>query len=146
MGPMEVRDVQIFACRNVALVACALALAASPGLARAEEGTTYESAGMGAASAFTSLLYAPVKLTMAVTGLVVGGLSYPLSGGDTDIMKKVITRSVGGDYVVTPANLRGEQPLEFFGSTSEETAYGQAPEESGYQAAPAEVSAGGYGS
>jgi hypothetical protein len=84
---------------------------------------------------------------MAVSGLVVGGLSYPLSGGDSEVMMTVINHSVRGDYVVTPANLRGEQPLEFFGRTPEQTAYGQAPEEeSGYQSPPAEVSAGGYGS
>ena len=135
---------QSFGRRNIALIGCALALAASPGVARADEG--YENAGLGAASALTSLLYGPVKIAMAVSGLVVGGLTYPLSGGDADITMKVINRSVRGDYVVTPANLRGEQPLEFFGSTPEETTYGQAPEESGSQSPPAEVSAGGYGS
>jgi len=136
---------QSFGRRNLVLIGCALALAASPGIARAEE-PTYENAGLGAASALSSLIYGPVKVAMAVTGLVVGGLAYPLSGGDSDITMKVINRSVRGDYVVTPANLRGEQPLEVFGSAPEETAYGQAPEESGYQSPPAEVSAGGFGS
>jgi hypothetical protein len=31
----------------------------------------------------------------------------------------VITPSVRGDYVITPAVLRGERPLEFFGKDPE---------------------------
>ena len=142
---------QMFDRRHVAWLALALVVVAtSPGIARAEDSSqtpTYESGGLGAAAALCSLLYGPAKVTMAISGLIVGGLAYPLSGGDSDITMKVINRSVRGDYVVTPSNLRGDQPLEFFGRTPEDTVYGQAPEESGYQSPPAVSSKGsGYGS
>jgi len=66
-----------------------------------------------------SLVYGPVKVAWAISGLIVGGLAYPLSGGDADIMMEVINTSVRGDYVVTPSHLRGDQPLEFFGRAPE---------------------------
>src|SRR5215468_12333368 len=145
MGPTtEVREVQRFGRRSIAVLCFALVVAASPGVARADE-PTYENAGLGAASALSSLIYGPFKVAMAISGLIVGGLAYPLSGGDADITMKVINTSVRGDYVVTPSNLRGDQPLEFFGRTPEDTVYGQAPEEGGYQNPPP-VSSSGYGS
>ena len=112
--------------RRVALLACLLVVSASPALAQSSE-PTYESGGLGAAAALCSLLYAPMKLTTAILGLVVGGFAYPLSGGDSGVMMSVINTSVRGDYVVTPSHLRGERPLEFFGHAPEEAA-----PESGY--------------
>ena len=111
--------------RRAAVLACVLVLGASPALAQQSE-PTYENGGLGAAAALCSLVYAPVKLTTAILGLVVGGFAYPLSGGDTDVMMSVINTSVRGDYVVTPSHLRGERPLEFFGRAPE------AEPESGY--------------
>ena len=91
-------------------------VAASPGLAQAQsQEPTYENGGLGAAAALCSLVYAPLKLTRAIGGLIVGGLAYPLSGGDADVMMKIINPSVRGDYVVTPSHLRGDQPFDFFG-------------------------------
>jgi len=46
---------------------------------------------------------------------VIGPFAWALSGGDSDVMWRVVDTTVRGDYVVTPAHLRGEQPLEFFG-------------------------------
>jgi hypothetical protein len=113
----RVREVQLFNRRRLAVLGFVLVVAASPGLARAQQESepTYENGGLGAAAALCSLLYGPVKVVWAISGLIVGGLAYPLSGGDADIMMKVINTSVRGDYVVTPSHLRGEQPLEFFG-------------------------------
>jgi hypothetical protein len=91
-----------------------LVVVSSPGLARAQQ-STGENAGLGAASALSSLLYGPIKCVYALGGLVVGGLAWPLSGGDSDVMWKILTPAVRGDYVVTPAHLTGEKPLEFFG-------------------------------
>ena len=87
----------------------------APSGARAQEDAGYEDAGLGAAAGFTSLVYTPVKLVWAITGLVIGPFAWALSAGDADVMWKVIDTTVRGDYVVTPAHLRGEQPLEFFG-------------------------------
>jgi hypothetical protein len=95
----------------------------SPGLARAQESTA-ENAGLGAASALSTLIYGPVKCVYALGGLIVGGLAWPLSGGDSDVMWKIMTPAVRGDYVVTPAHLTGERPLEFLGR---DPAYGGEP-------------------
>lgn len=92
----------------------ALSLLATP--AAANEAAE---AGVGAGAAFTTLLYSPVKVVYSVLGTVFGGIAWGLSGGDRDVMSAVITPAVLGDYVVTPAHLRGERPLEFFGRKSE---------------------------
>ena len=113
---------QIETQRRLALLAFVLVVAASPGLAQAQDSAsepTYENGGLGAAAALCSLVYGPIKLTQAILGLVVGGLAYPLSGGDADVTMRVINTSVRGDYVITPSHLRGERPIEFFGHAPE---------------------------
>ena len=97
-----------------ALALAALVVALQPGPALAVESTTSE-AGIGAAAALCSLIYGPAKVTYAALGLVFGGMAWGLSAGDTDVMEAVILPAVRGDYVVTPAILRGEKPLEFIG-------------------------------
>ena len=72
-------------------------------------------AGMGALAGLSTLLYAPVKLVYATAGIVFGGIAWGLSGGDSDVMMAVMTPAVRGDYVITPAQLRMEEPIEFFG-------------------------------
>ena len=91
----------------------ALGFTASPALA--EEDQLASEAGMGALSAVSTLIYAPVKLLYAGCGLVFGGIAWGLSGGDSDVMMAVVTPAVRGDYVITPAHLRMEQKVEFFG-------------------------------
>lgn len=93
---------------------CVLALTLAPGMAAAEESLGNE-AGIGAASALSSLVYGPVKLLYATTGVIFGGMAYGLSGGNSAVFDGVITPAVRGDYVVTPSHLRGEQSLEFYG-------------------------------
>lgn len=101
---------------RIAALALALAIGLGPGAAGAQqEDGGYENAGLGAASAFSTLIYGPLKVAFAITGLVIGPFAFALSAGDADVMWKVINTSVRGDYVVTPAHLRGDQPLEFFG-------------------------------
>ena len=100
---------------RIAALALALAIGLGPGAASAQQDGGYEDAGLGAASAFSTLLYGPVKVAFAITGLVIGPFAWALSAGDADVMWMVINTSVRGDYVVTPAHLRGDQPLEFFG-------------------------------
>jgi hypothetical protein len=103
---------------RVALLAllCGLAIALAPASAMATSAGKFgKGAGLGVGSALVSLLYAPCKLVYAGGGLVVGGLAYLFSGGDREVAKVVLTPSVLGDYVVTPEQLTGERPLEFFG-------------------------------
>ena len=73
----------------------------------------------GRAAALCSLFYGPAKIVYATLGLVFGGFAWALSGGDRDVMNRVISPAVRGDYVVTPAHLRGERDLEFFGREPE---------------------------
>ena len=100
---------------RIAALAFAIAIGLAPAAVQAQEEATFGDAGVGAGSALSSLVYGPVKLAFAVTGLVIGPFAWALSGGDSDVMWRVLDTSVRGDYVVTPAHLRGEQPLEFFG-------------------------------
>jgi len=113
-------------------------LALAPVTAFAEDGGGMsKNAGIGVGSAFASLIYVPVKLCYAVGGLVVGGLAWAFSGGDSNVAMVVLTPSVLGDYVVTPDHLTGETPLEFFGRDPE-----YATEQVDVAAAPPDTSTG----
>ena len=81
---------------------------------RAEDNGASE-AGLGAASAISSLLYGPVKIVYSTLGLVFGGFAWGLSGGDAEVLDAVVTPAIRGDYVITPSHLRGEKPVEFIG-------------------------------
>lgn len=98
-----------------ALLACILVIGVNPAIAQAQERSAASEAGVGAAAAITTLVYGPVKVVYALGGLIFGGFAWALSGGDRDVMNAVFTPAVRGDYVVTPAHLRGEKPLEFIG-------------------------------
>jgi hypothetical protein len=74
---------------------------------------------MGALAALGTLIYGPAKVVYALSGLIFGGLAWGLSGGDSDVLRAVVTPAVRGDYVLTPALLRGERPIEFFGKNPE---------------------------
>jgi len=107
------------AVRHSALVAAlALSLIAAPtaALAQSEENMGAEG-GIGAAAALSTLVYGPVKLVYATLGLIIGGTAWGLSGGDHQVLTAVITPAVRGDYVVTPAHLRMEKGLEFYGQS-----------------------------
>ena len=71
--------------------------------------------GWGVGSALSTVVYGPLKLVYATMGLAFGGLGWALSGGDPAVADAVIAPAVGGDYVVTPAHLRGERRLSFVG-------------------------------
>lgn len=96
-------------------IAAVLAVAVAPGAAIAEDDSMTAEAGIGVLAAISTLVYGPVKIVYATCGLIFGGLAWGLSGGDNDVMTAVVTPSVRGDYVVTPSNIRMEEPVEFFG-------------------------------
>src|SRR5262245_35792671 len=119
----EVIQVNANSRARIAALALVIAIGLVPATGRAQESAGWEGAGLGAASALSTLVYGPVKIATAVTGLVIGPFAWALSAGDSDVMWKVIDTTVRGDYVVTPAHLRGEQTLEFFGRGPEPTEY-----------------------
>ncbi|MGH7828816.1 MAG: hypothetical protein ACREP8_01440 [Candidatus Binatia bacterium] len=115
--------------RTIAIV-LALFLILSPTLVNAAESVPEQSAqpaepspteeaGYGFASGLASLFYTPAKLTYAGLGLLTGGLGYLFSGGNADVANHIIYPSVGGNYVVTPKHIKGEEPLIFVGAPPE---------------------------
>ena len=102
--------------RSALLSALILALAAAPTTAWADMGADVPNeGGIGALAALSTLIYGPVKLTYATLGLLVGGAAWGLSGGDQAVLESVVTPALRGDYVVTPAHIRMERGLEFYG-------------------------------
>ena len=110
--------------RNV-LLACVglcLVLGVAPQPARAAD-TAWNDAGLGLLSVASSLFYSPVKVIYATAGSLTAGLAYALSGGQRDLSKILLARSIGGDYVVTPEHLRGDRRLTFVGPDPEPEPY-----------------------
>jgi len=93
------------------VVVCALATVV--GSAAPARAGYLEDAGWGSLAAISNLGYIPAKLVYSVLGGVTGGLAYGLTLGDLDTAQNVWTTSMGGTYVLTPRNLRGEDPVAF---------------------------------
>jgi len=55
-------------------------------------------------------------VTYAGLGLLTGGLGFILTGGRADVANNIIYPSVRGNYVVTPAHLKGTEPIYFVGA------------------------------
>ena len=94
----------------------------------AENGGREGEAGLGVAAGLISLFYAPAKVLYAAGGGLVAGLAYVVSGGDQQVVDPILTPALRGDYVVTPAHLRGERQLEFIGREPEDRALRDKPE------------------
>jgi hypothetical protein len=101
--------------RGSALLAVAALLAGSPAAARVQNPSLVREGGLGAAAALLSLVYSPLKLLYAVSGIALGGGSFVWTWGDRDAAMAVVNTSVGGDYVVTPEHLGGSAELRFRG-------------------------------
>lgn len=76
---------------------------------------TPSGAGLQAASWLVTVPYGAVKVGFALLGGVVGGLTYALSGGNTEAAESVWTTTMYGTYVLTPEHLKGEKPIRFMG-------------------------------
>jgi hypothetical protein len=72
-----------------------------------------EDVGMGTATVAANLLYIPAKLVYATLGGVTGGFAYVLTGANYQVAERVWTPSLGGNYVLSPEQLRGNQPIYF---------------------------------
>lgn len=72
-------------------------------------------AGIGIASAVVSLIYGPAKVVYATGGAAIAGLAWLFSAGDREVVSPILTAALRGDYVVTPAHLRRDRPIEFIG-------------------------------
>jgi hypothetical protein len=72
-----------------------------------------EDAGMGTATVLANVFYMPTKLVYATLGGVTGGFAYVLTGANYQVAERVWTPSLGGNYVLNPEQLRGNQPIYF---------------------------------
>ena len=70
-------------------------------------------AGLGAT--VCTLVYSPVKLAYAASGLVVGSMAWVWSFGSRRVTRPIFDAALRGDYVVTPEHLLGRRKLEFIG-------------------------------
>ena len=82
-----------------------------------DNSVNWPGAGYGAGALFCNLLYIPAKLTYALLGGIVGGGTYLVTAGNMQAANTVWRSSLGGDYVVTPQMLAGQQPINFSGPT-----------------------------
>jgi hypothetical protein len=82
-----------------------------------DNNVNWPGAGYGAGALFCNLLYIPAKLVYAILGGIVGGGTYLVTAGNSQAANTVWRSAFGGDYVVTPQMLAGQQPINFSGPT-----------------------------
>jgi hypothetical protein len=108
------------------LMICAIACAAATTTARAAEpqvqqpdsgGVAWSGAGIGAATMLADVVYVPVKFVYAALGGIAGGFAFVLTGGNTQVSDTIWRSALGGDYVLTPRMIAGEDPIHFSGPT-----------------------------
>lgn len=97
------------------LLGVALSLLPLPAAAEVPEPTAYSGA-VGIGAALGTLIYAPLKLTYALTGSLIGGMAWIWTGGDSEVATPIVHSAIKGDYVISPAHIEGERPIEFHGS------------------------------
>jgi len=109
--------------RAVIIVLTAVLLIALQGnttVALAEDSDRPSGAGLQAASWLATVPYGAAKVVYAVSGGLVGGLAWVMTGGNTDIAKAIWSPTMTGHYIVQPQNLTGDRPLHFVGGGSSE--------------------------
>lgn len=80
-------------------------------------GVNWPGAGYGVGALFCNVLYIPAKLVYALLGGIVGGGTYLVTAGNKQAANTVWRSAFGGDYVVTPEMLAGQEPINFSGPT-----------------------------
>jgi hypothetical protein len=79
---------------------------------------SWKNVGTGVGAVASNVLYIPAKLVYGTLGGIAGGAGYALTGGDQRVANTIWRSSLGGDYVITPDMIAGEQPVHFSGPTS----------------------------
>ena len=104
--------------RRVLILTCLLtaAIASAPLTARAQaDEPSGGNAWTGVGAMLCTLVYSPIKIVYAASGLVVGGMAWVWSFGSRRVTGPIFTAALRGDYVVAPEHLTGERRLEFIG-------------------------------
>ena len=113
LGKMMKRAISLVLC--VAFIGVTTVGVPTVSMAADEETSQGNEAMLGFGSGLLTLVYLPLKTAYAIVGTVVSGLTYAVTGGDLDTAKTVFEPSVYGTYVITPDNLKGNEPVRFFG-------------------------------
>src|SRR5579864_5662567 len=80
-------------------------------------GVDWKGVGVGAGTLGANVLHVPAKLVYGILGGIGGGAGYLLTGGNKQVSNTIWRSSLGGDYVVTPDMIKGDQPVHFSGPT-----------------------------
>jgi hypothetical protein len=83
-----------------------------------ETEVSWKSVGSGVGAVASNVIYVPAKLVYGTLGGIAGGAGYALSGGNTQVSNAIWRSSLGGDYIITPKMVTGEDPVHFSGPTS----------------------------
>ncbi|HKT36077.1 MAG TPA: hypothetical protein VJR03_14710 [Nitrospira sp.] len=103
----------------ITTVALVLALGGNSTTALADDAESPSGAGLQAASWLATVPYGAAKIVYAVSGGLVGGLAWVMTGGNTDIAKAIWSPTMTGHYIVQPQNLTGDRALHFVGGSSD---------------------------
>src|SRR6202049_3996968 len=82
-----------------------------------DDNVNWKGVGVGAGTVAGNIFYVPAKLVYGIVGGITGGASYVLTGGNTQTANTIWRSSLGGDYVLTPDMITGQQPVHFSGPT-----------------------------
>jgi hypothetical protein len=74
--------------------------------------------GLGVTVAVGNLFYIPAKVAYGTLGGVAGGAVYVFSHRNRHTAHRIWNNSLGGDYVLTPEMVTGQEPIHFMGSAS----------------------------
>jgi len=83
-----------------------------------DNGVNWKGVGVGAGTVVGNAVYIPAKLVYGILGGVAGGAGWALTGGNTQVANTIWRSSLGGDYVLTPNMVAGQEPVHFSGPTS----------------------------
>ncbi len=86
-----------------------------------DPGVNWKGVGVGAGTIVGNVLYVPAKLVYGILGGVAGGAGWALTGGNTEVANTIWRSSLGGDYVLTPNMVAGQDPIHFSGPTTTAT-------------------------
>ena len=66
-----------------------------------------------AGTVLANVFYVPAKIVFAGAGAAASGVAYVVTLGDSSTSNEIWNASVGGNYVLTPRMIEGEEPVRF---------------------------------
>jgi hypothetical protein len=99
--------------RQIIVLLLVMGLVGATAVAPVSADSAAQDVAYGTGSVFTTLVYAPVKATFCILGGITSGFTLPFAGPQT--AEKVATRACGGTWAITPAALKGKEPVRFVG-------------------------------